>query len=486
MSFETALWIGIGLTLLVFFGVGLYSKRNIEGDSENYFVGGRRLTLLVIAGSLMTQVLDANATLGSAQLSEEFGFWAGASLPVGLAVSLFLIGTFLARPMNKREYLTIIDFYRDRYGRTTELVASGFIVVVVSLLLAGNLVAAGLLLDIFLGVDFTLSVVAVAVIISVYIMAGGLFAVAHTDVLQVAVLSIGSIGLLGYVAVTAGVPTPAGGAGSAQLTRSSEGALINWATIFALGLGNIVAVDLMERIFAADTPAIARRACYLGGLGAIVVGVPFSLVAVAVPDILAASGASAGETPGFYVLLESVVPPSLGVLVAIAIFAAAISTGDGAILGASTVLSRNVLEKRPDRGTARSSPLLGDDLLNFTRIVTPLVALVGVGFALSLPAPGTLLVLAFDVSLAALIVPFVLGLYWRWGTQRAAVAAMLCGATTRLVLFVLFPTIYGVENTLLFVENDMFTPAMDGLPTFASPLVALLVYLFVTAVTNRS
>ena len=33
------------------------------------------------------------------------------------------------------------------------------------------------------------------------------------------------------------------------LTDMGNGALINWASIFALGLGDIVALDFMERVF---------------------------------------------------------------------------------------------------------------------------------------------------------------------------------------------------------------------------------------------
>jgi len=40
----------------------------------------------------------------------------------------------------------------------------------------------------------------------------------------------------------------------------------------------------------------------------------------------------------------------------------------------------------------------------------------------------------------------------------------------------LVPTIYGVENTFLYVPNDVFAASFDGIPTFISPLVGLTVF----------
>ena len=54
----------------------------------------------------------------------------------------------------------------------------------------------------------------------------------------------------------------------------------------------------------------------------------------------------------------------------------------------------------------------------------------------------------------------------------------------RLVLFALTPTIYGVENTLLYIPNDTFGPGFDGWPTFIAPIVSLLAFVAVAVVTS--
>jgi solute:Na+ symporter, SSS family len=93
--------LGVGLFLGVCISIGLYMARNVNGDSENYIVAGRGLVLPIVAATLMAQSLDANATLGNTDLSAEFGFWAGAALPVGLASCLIICGLFFAKPLNR-------------------------------------------------------------------------------------------------------------------------------------------------------------------------------------------------------------------------------------------------------------------------------------------------------------------------------------------------------------------------------------------------
>ena len=85
--------------------------------------------------------------------------------------------------------------------------------------------------------------------------------------------------------------------------------------------------------------------------------------------------------------------------------------------------------------------------------------------------------------LACLAVPFILGLVWRRGTMRAAIAAMVIGFVVRLVLFAMSPTIYGVDNTILYFENGFITTAFDGWPTFIAFAAALATYVAVSLAT---
>ena len=112
------------------------------------------------------------------------------------------------------------------------------------------------------------------------------------------------------------------------------------------------------------------------------------------------------------------------------------------------------------------------------------IALMGIFFALRVPETGILLLLAFDIGFAGLVVPLAGGLFWNGATSQGALACIILGSLTRLVLFVLMPVAFGIDNTLLHIPNDLFIPAFDGVPTLISPLVGLAAFILVSKGTR--
>ena len=464
---------GVAAFIVLQTAIGLYVARKVGGSSSNFIVAGRGLVLPLAAATLMAQAVDTNATLGNTDLTAQFGFWAGASLPIGLALCLLLTGLFFARPMNRMGLMTLPDFYRRKYGRAVEILAALIMILSFSILLAGNLVAGGYLFQTFLGTSYVVGVVLLTLILLVYTLPGGLFSDVYTSVLQIGTAFLAVVALLVYIGANYGITIPPGMGPFAleQLANPEAGAYINWATLAALGLGDIVAIDFMQRVFAARNPETARRACFAGCIGTLAVGLPFAIVALSAGSILESLGVKPGGDPILYTLLEEATPPLLVVLVLSGIVAASLSTGDGAVLGVSAVSTRNVLGIREEEHVGSQ-----DKLLLMTRLMMIPIALLGIFFALRVPQTGILLTLAFDVALAGLLAPLVLGLFWSKANTPAALAAIILGSGTRLALFVLSPTIYGVENTLMYLPNDLIGASFDGLPTLISPLVGLTVF----------
>ncbi|NIJ11518.1 SSS family solute:Na+ symporter [Saccharomonospora amisosensis] len=465
--------IGVGLSVLAIVVIGLAVARKVDGDATNFLVAGRSLALPLSAAGLMGQAVDTNATLGNTDLSAAAGFWAGASLPIGLAGCLVLTGLFFAKRMNRMKLLTIADFYRRRYGRGVEIVASVLMIFSFCILLAGNLVAGGYLFEQFLGTSYTVGVLLIVLVVVGYTAAGGMFSDAYTAFAQMIITVCATLALFAWVAARYGITIPEGMGpfDLGQLGDTEQGAPMNWATLFALGVGDIVAIDFMQRIFAARSPKVAQRACFVGALGTLAVGVPFSLVALSSGEILGPEGA---EGPVLFAVLERAAPPALTILVLSGIVAASCSTANGAILGTSAVAARNVFGVR-----IGETPSGSDQLLRATRFMLLPVVGVAVLFALRVPETGILLTLAFDVMLAALAVPFVLGHYWRRSCTAAAVAAIAVGSTVRLVLFVLTPTMYGAPNTLWYVPNDLVGAGLDGWVTFLAAAASLVAFVVV-------
>lgn len=468
--------LGVAISIAVVVAVGFFVSKRIEGDSSNFLVGGRMLPYWLVGGALMGSAVDTNATLGNTDLAYQFGFWAGAALPLGLALCLLLTGLFFARPMNRMGLTSFPDYYRLRFGRSVEVGASLLLVVAFCMLVAGNLVAGGFLFNYFLGMPYWLGVVLIAAIAVAYTGTGGLIADAYTAIIQMALILVGAIGLFIWMSNTHGIVIADGMGPLAlgQLSDPAQGAVINWATLIALGIGDIVAIDFMQRVFAAKSPDAARKACFSAAAGTALIGVPFGLVILASQSFMPAEL----DGPALFVLLDQYAPVGLTVLVLCGLVGASMSTANGAILAISNVCVRNLGGVRRVNITGKRDPLL-----RACRIAMAPMTVLSIVIAVYVQQTGILLTLAFDLMLACLVVPFILGLFWRRGTTAAAVAAMVAGLVVRLVLFVLTPTMYGVENTILYIPNNLVSAAFDGWPTFIAFAVSIATYVAVSLAT---
>jgi Na+/proline symporter len=113
------------------------------------------------------------------------------------------------------------------------------------------------------------------------------------------------------------------------------------------------------------------------------------------------------------------------------------------------------------------------------------ITLLGVFFAIRIPQTGVLLLLAFDLGFAGLVVPLTGGLFWARSTWQGALACIIVGSFTRLFFFAMMPTMFGVENTLLYIPNPLFSSSFDGFPTLISPLIGLVVFVVVSNLTYQ-
>lgn len=470
---------GVAISVLTVLVVGLLVARKVDGDSTNFLVAGRSLALPLSAAGLMGQAVDSNATLGNTDLTAGFGFWAGASLPLGLSLCLILTGLFFAKPMNAMGLFTIGDLYRIRYGRVVELAASVLMIFAFCILLAGNLVAGGMLFETFLGTSYEVGIFLIVAVVLTYTITGGMFSDAYTAFIQM-IITVGASICLGlWVATTYGfsIPEGMGPFDLGQLTDPAQGATINWATLFALGVGDIVAIDFMQRIFSAKSPETARKACFTGAVGTAFVGVIFAMVALTSASILGDAGP--GDRPVLFAVLEDYAPVWLAILVLSGIVAASCSTANGAVLGTASVAVRNIAGIRDI-----DTPAANARLLRITRITMLPVVGTAIIMAIQVPQTGILLTLAFDVMLVSCFVPFAAAIYWKRATPMAALSAMIVGSVTRLVLFCMTPTIYGADNTLTPDSWFVFDPGFDGWPTFIAFGVGLVTFVVVALMTR--
>ena len=447
--------------LLVSLVIGLYSSRRIHGSVRNYFVAGHVIPLWVLVLSLCGQALELGGTYDNTSRAMTSGFWDGAVLPLGIGASLILIGMFFAKPLHAMHLLTLPDFYVKRFNSTAGVLVAVLCIVSFVILIAGNLAGMGILMELAVGLPPSVTVPLIALLIVAYTIGGGLFAVTWNDVLQSGVM------FLGFGVVLASLLS-AGDAGLlsraaahrfswAPLTSLDSGSLSVWAGFLALGIGDIVALDFMERVFAARTDRAAQSACYVSGVVVCAVGVVMAIIGM----IASVTSAGSGEGTTIIQFVQNGLPASVKMLFVMALLSAGISTIDGAIMASTKALCRNILQ------TLMPAHIPDSRLLLVSRLMVAPITIAAVFLALVFPVPGELLILAFDVVFAGCVVPLALGIYWKKGTGLAAVLAILIPSLVRLGLYVFYADL-GLD------------PRLKGIDTLIPPVLSLIIFVGVS------
>ncbi len=456
----------IGVAIVLFVAatmwVGIRTWAKIKGRATNYYVAGNAMGVSVIGVTLCAQAFDANGSMGNASLAHAGGFWAGAAIPIGLALCLFFTGAVFAEPIHRMRLLTLADFYRRRYSQSTETLAALNMLVGNIVLVAGNLAGLGLLLDLVFGVAYLPMLVVIALCILTYAVTGGLYATITTSVLQVGMFIVSTVIGFAWLAGTFGWSTlmanvPASFTDLSGLMNREQGSLVTWASLVSLALGDVVAIDFIQRVISADSARTAKRGCYIAGAITLVIGLMVTFIGLAAFHF---------GTPDSRFLLVDValneMPVLIGGLILLGVIAASMSTAAGVVLDLANVLTRNLIQ-------GRSSHTWDDaELLRVSRLIALPTMAASAVFAYFRPDPGVLLILAFDIVLASCFVPLVLGLFWRRSNTPAAVVAIVGGAAARLTLHFAVPE------------------AWAGMETLIPPLVSLALFVIVANTTQGS
>ena len=467
-------WYGVGVIafLAASLVVGTLTSRLVKKSSKRYMVAGKSLPLFFVGTMLAAQSIDGNSSLGNVSLVYQFGFWAGAVIPIGLAVCLVLTGAFYAKKLNKMSMLTLPDFYYRRFGAGPEGISAILMMISFIVLVAGNFAASGFILSAVLHIDFFWSMLIAALVVLVYTFAGGLFSSAYTDIFQI-YLAIGAFWAAfiffagGFSGVDFGAilgNAPPSYLDLSGLTDMGNGALVNWAGILALGLGDIVALDFMERVFAAKDGKTARRGAFMGGGLTALTIIPTSMMGIValyfLPNL-------ADPFTAYPDLAINHVPFAIGIALLMGVLGASMSTANGGLLAISSVMSRNIIQRDILRKWFKKPGMEDRKLLRLTRIfTTPMMA---AAFILGylLPQPGVYLILAFDIVFAGAWAPLTLGLFWKKSNWYAAITSLILGSGLRLLLFFTTP------------------PELAGLDTMIPPIVSFVAFIIVALVTQK-
>jgi SSS family transporter len=439
LSTEKIIFIGVGVYLVMMLIIGVYASKK-AGSAANFIVAGRSMPLWLCGATIMATWFGGGTMMGGAGASYQGGLLAVIADPFGGALALFLIGFFFVRLFRRLRLLTFIEFFECRYGKTASTIAAIGAVASIIGWTGALLVAFGVVFESLTGVPLAIGIMGGAVIVFIYTVAGGMWAVAITDFVQMVIIALGLVLLLVVVLTDVGgwqsiePQLPEGTFRMIPGVNTAE-AWLNYIRAWVIfGLADVTAQTLLQRAFSAKNEQVAQNSFYLAGFGYLTLG----LIPVALGIIASVTmpGLDDPENVIPELALAHLHPVAIAVFVGAALLAAIMSTVDSALLAAASIFSTNLLPLLKQRITDR-------DRLLATRIAIPVFGIIAVYIALKVRVIYNLIQDANSVILVCVTVPFIVGIWWQRANRTGALASMAMGFVTWFVTIVFVPEFPG-------------------------------------------
>lgn len=181
---------------LVILGLGLWVSRNKEGkekSAEDYFLAGKSLPWWAIGASLIAANISAEQFIGMSGSGFALGL-AIASYEWMAAITLIIVGKYFLPIFIEKKLYTIPEFVEKRFSSQLKTILAIFwISLYVFVNLASVMYLGGLALETIIGIDLVYAVIGLALFAAAYSLYGGLTAVAWTDIIQVIFLVLGGL-----------------------------------------------------------------------------------------------------------------------------------------------------------------------------------------------------------------------------------------------------------------------------------------------------
>jgi high affinity choline transporter 7 len=479
-------WSGY-ITMMCFyvamFLVGAYAAtRNSAADTAGVLLAGRALPLWIAAGTMGATWVDGGYLNGTAEYTATAGLvWVQA--PWGYAFSLILGGLFFARPMRRRRFFTMIDPLEQRFGKRMGAVL--FLPALCGEIFwtAAILTALGTTFGTVIGLETTPAIILSALIAITYTALGGLWAVALTDVVQMALLIIGlylvvpfvleSTGGIGHTLESYSQNMGKGASFWPSAEFLGDYYWVWWDSALLLMLGGIPWQVYFQRVLASKDERTAVRLSIFAGLICFVAAAPAVLIGIAgnVAD-WEALGTTAPPTGSATLpwAIRYLTNPWVAVIGLGAVAAAVMSSVDSSILSASSMAVWNVFR-----------PLFRPEISNegLSRSIGKAIWIIGVAatlLALKITSVYQLWFLCSDFVYCLLFPALVCALF----DPKANFPGALSGF---LVAFIL--RFGGGEPTLGIPALIPYPSAPDGAVLFPYKTLAMLSGLVVIMAVSR-
>jgi len=450
------LW-GIVLYLALTVAVGFYAARRVKNVTD-FALAGRNLSFFMASSTVFATWFGSETILGSSAEFAKHGFSGVVEEPFGAALCLVLVGVFFARPLYRMRLNNLGEFYRKQFGFATEIIASSLMAFSYLSWVAAQFLALGIVLSSISGLNLTLCIVLMAILVTIYTTMGGMWAVSMTDAIQMTVIVIGLIVVFVVIAadyggVIAVLKMPPPTHWKFLPDAKTESVIPFISAIMIMGIGSIPGQDVFQRVMSARTERIAVFSSIFSGILYFTIAlIPLFL------GFLALNILGKDRVPeDLQFLIPNLVLLRTNIVIQIVFFgallSAILSTASGALLAPSVVLSENLLKPllRPQESR----------MLLVSRLSTVALAAVSLAMALHYHKITELVSDSSAYGLVALFVPLVAGMYFKATSQVAAILSILGG----MIVWKTWP-----DNLL------QLTPQLAGFIAALVPYFIVIIY----------
>ncbi len=445
----------IGYAVIIL-GVGLWVSREKKGhqkNAEDYFLASKSLPWWAIGTSLIAANISAEQFIGMSGSGFALGL-AIASYEWMAAITLIIVGKYFLPIFIEKGLYTIPEFVEKRYSTNLKTILAVFwIALYIFVNLTSVLYLGSLALETIMGIPLVYGILSLALFAAAYSLYGGLKAVAWTDVIQVVFLVLGGFATAyfalnmvsegeGFIAGLGTIYEAAPDRFAMILDKSNPeyknlpglGVLLGgmWvANLYYWGFNQYI----IQRTLAAKSLKEAQKGILLAaGLKLIIpliVVIPgiAAYVIVNDPGILGRLGEaglvnlpSDGQADRAYPWLLQFLPTGLKGVAFAALAAAIVSSLASMLNSTSTIFTMDIYKQyfnknASDRATVNTGRISATVALIIACIMAPLLGGIDQAFQFIQEYTG--------VVSPGILAVFVLGLFWKKTTNKAAIIGAL-------------------------------------------------------------
>ncbi len=498
-SLQTLVTMALYLVAMIL--IGVYFTKFANKDSENFFIGGRRLGPWVAAMSAEASDMSGWLLMGLPGVAYWFGLADAFWTALGLAIGTYLNWLLVSKRLRNYSYqagnsITIPEFISNRFKENKKIIltiGALFILIFFAVYTASCFVTCGKLFNQLFNVDYTMMMLVGAIFVLAYTFLGGFLAESTTDFVQgivmiialVAVLIVGTVFAGGIGAVVdnaksmpgfleffgiAGPTVNAEGvqqvsaAGAPLFGEAGKYGLLTIISTMAWGLGYFGMPQVLLRFMGirkAGELKKARRISVVWVLISLAAAVMIGIVGrAAFPTELTTSSEAENI---FIVISQTLMNPLVAGIMMAGILAATMSSADSYLLIAASAFSRNIFKGLIFKNATDKSVML------VSRLTLLAVALIGIIIALDENSVIFKVVSFAWAGFGATFGPIILfSLFWKRTTRAGAIAGMLGGGGMVFFWKLIVRPMGGVLNIYELLPAFIFSCIMILVFSFAS------------------